>query len=393
VSTPLPAAPEQLQTPNLRETSYVVTDRVTQARQLVQSKAVDAPWANALYRALETDIIPEWLIRVGIRRMLAQKIVAETEPSEAAQQAKRMAFFESLKAMPIAIDTRSANDQHYEVPTEFFNYVLGPHKKYSCAWWTPQTDALPHAEAAMLALTCERAQLADGQTILELGCGWGSLSLWMATHYPNATIKAVSNSRTQKAYIDTEAQKRNLNNLQVITANMVDFDATAATGLTFDRVVSVEMFEHMKNYQALLARISHWLKPDGKLFVHIFTHQTFAYHYEDTDGTDWLTRYFFAGGTMPSDDLLLYFQRDLRIEHHWRVDGTHYQQTANAWWNNMRAHRAQIMPILANTYGAQNAKRWWVYWKLFFLACAELWGYDQGRQWLVSHYLFNNANG
>ncbi|MEO6053223.1 MAG: class I SAM-dependent methyltransferase, partial [Chthoniobacterales bacterium] len=212
----------------------------------------------------------------------------------------------------------------------------------------------------------------------------GSLSLWMAEHYPNARITGVSNSRTQKIHIDAEAKRRGLTNLEIITANMNDFEPEGE----YDRVVSVEMFEHMKNYRRLMARVAKAMKAGGKLFVHIFTHRAFAYHFDGTDPSDWITRYFFEGGTMPSDDLLLYFQDDLRIHRHWQVDGTHYQKTSQEWLKNMDANDAVIHPILEQTYGRDNVAKWKSYWRVFFMACAELWGYRQGTEWIVSHYVF-----
>ena len=335
-------------------------------------------------RLLEKNLLPDWVLRRGIRRLLAQRIREETEPTPEAQRARLLAYVEDLKRRPIAEDTRAANEQHYEVPTAFYRWCLGPRLKYSGCLFPRGDETLGEAEEAMLALYVERGGLADGQHILDLGCGWGSLSLYLAEKFPRARITGVSNSRTQREHIETEARKRGLSNLRTLTCDMNAFDIAPGQ---FDRAVSVEMFEHMKNYGALLARIARWLKPDGRLFVHIFTHNRFAYAFTARDESDWMARYFFTGGQMPSHDLLRHFQGDLVLAEDWKVNGRHYQKTAELWLGNMDRHRDQILPLFADTYGP-DARKWWAYWRLFFLSCAELWGYRGGEEWLVSHYLF-----
>lgn len=345
--------------------------------------APDKKSSVLLYDLIATGMVPESLIRLGIRGMLVQKL-AELRCDDSQMLIKRTArFAEELKQQPIAIAVDFANQQHYEVPTEFFQYILGPAMKYSCCLWTEAVD-LKRAELAMLELTCKRAEIADGQNILDLGCGWGSFSLFVAARYKNIKITAVSNSQSQKSFIEAKACELGITNLTVITADINEFEINQR----FDRVVSVEMFEHAKNYERLLAKIAGWLCENGKLFVHIFSHIQHQYHFDVSDQSDWLSRYFFTGGTMPSDKLLLHFQNDLTVTGHWRVNGEHYKKTADAWLDNMVRNRKPLLKIIGETYGQDQSRRWWIYWRLFFMSCAELFGFDGGTQWMVSHYLF-----
>jgi cyclopropane-fatty-acyl-phospholipid synthase len=331
--------------------------------------------------------VPDWAIRYGIRRLLAARLANE---ARIGKDETLDSFVGELKRSPIAKETDKANEQHYELPPPYFEKVLGPRLKYSCGWWSDTARTLAESEEAMLRLTCDRAELKSGQHILELGCGWGSLTLWMAEQYPESSITAVSNSRPQREFILNRAKERGLTNVAVVTSDMNAFKADRQ----YDRIISVEMFEHMKNYHRLLENISNWLYPEGKLFVHIFTHRHYAYHFEDSGRPDdWMANTFFTGGTMPSDDLLLRFQDDLRIERHWRVNGEHYSKTLEAWLKLQDEKESEVRPIFEETYGSPEAASLWIQrWRIFYMSCSELFGYKGGKEWMVSHYLFRKPD-
>lgn len=334
---------------------------------------------------MERGLTPTFLIRFGIRNLLRQRLEAckQDQLSGAMDQ-----FLESLNSGPIAKVPEKANEQHYELPPEFFQFILGPHRKYSSLYYERPDVSLQEAEEAMLQLTCERADLQDGQEILELGCGWGSLTLWMAKHYPHSRITAVSNSTPQRLEIEKLAHQQKLNNVQVITADMNDFQ----TEKQYDRIVSVEMFEHMHNYRELMKRIATWLKPTGKLFVHIFCHREYAYPFTTENASDWMGKYFFSGGLMPSERLPERYTTELRLTQHWRVNGQHYAFSARDWIKQMDQNQTELLRILEDHYGKNEAKRWFIRWRVFFLACEELFGYHSGEEWYVSHLLFEKVN-
>ncbi len=310
------------------------------------------------------------LIRYGCARELKQR-----EGLDDPQGFRRL-----LRQSPIAVHTEDANRQHYEAPAAFYQAVLGKHLKYSCCYWPDGVDGLDEAEEAMLGMICERARLADGQEVLDLGCGWGALSLYLAEHYPNARVTGLSNSHSQRAFIERRARERGLGNLRIVTADVSGFEFPRQ----FDRVVSVEMFEHVRNYEQLFAKIARWMRPAALLFVHVFAHARFAYFYED----NWMAEHFFTGGLMPSDDLLLGFTDDVRVLDHWRLGGEHYQKTSEAWLANMDRRRDEVMVVFRHHYG-DDAGKMFQMWRLFFLTCAESFGFANGREWGVSHYLFS----
>jgi cyclopropane-fatty-acyl-phospholipid synthase len=341
--------------------------------------------APGLLGLAERALLPDTLLRLGIRRQCAARLRAERAGGAAAQEARQQRLVTELRTGPLAAHTAAANEQHYELPPEFFEQCLGARRKYSCAYYPRGIETLDLAEEAMLALYGERAKLADGQQILELGCGWGSLTLWMAERYRNAHIVAVSNSRAQRHYIEARCRVLGLDNVSVMTC---DVNHLALPAARFDRCVSIEMFEHMRNYETLLARVAAWLKPDGKLFAHLFAHRTLMYPFEVQGANNWMGRHFFTGGLMPAADTLLWFQRDLTLEARWLIDGTHYQRTANHWLANHDTNRAAVAAVLARAYGTDGAALWSQRWRTFWMACAETFGYANGQEWLVAHYRF-----
>ena len=339
----------------------------------------------SLIELCERGLIPDALTRFGIRRLCARRLQDEGADRPEHADARYQALLQQLRQSPIAIETAAANEQHYQLPTSFFQLCLGKRLKYSSCYYATGRESLDDAEEAMLALYGERAELTDGQRILELGCGWGSLTLWMAERYPNARITAVSNSSTQRAHIEAICAQRGWNHVQVLTRDVNQLELPAGQ---YDRCVSIEMFEHMRNYDTLLTRIAGWLAAEGKLFVHIFCHRSLMYPFETQGDDNWMGKYFFTGGLMPAADTLLHFQQHLAIEQRWLLPGTHYEQTSNHWLANQDRNRDQVMAVLTDAYGAAEAALWNQRWRIFWMSCAELFGYDQGRQWLVAHYRF-----
>lgn len=333
----------------------------------------------------ERGLIPDVLLRAGIRRLCAKRLRDEHADDIERADLRARNLLSELRDSPIAIATQEANDQHYEVPSRFFELCLGTRLKYSSCYYATGRETLDEAEDAMLALYGERAQLADGQRILELGCGWGSLTLWMAQRYPEARITGVSNSASQREHILAQATARGLSNVEILTR-----DVNALTlEERFDRIVSIEMFEHVRNHARLFERIHGWLADDGKVFVHVFCHRTLLYPFEDAGEDDWMARHFFTGGLMPAADTFLQLPEHLAIEERWLLSGVHYARTANHWLANQDAHADEVQRVLAQSHGDADAARWAQRWRMFWMSCAELFGYRNGNEWGVAHYRFS----
>jgi cyclopropane-fatty-acyl-phospholipid synthase len=355
--------------------------------QLHDTRYQDRFMPTATARAInwtEQGLVPDNVIRHAIRGLLKRRLAGLGTDNCQVMADNQADFIRGMNQDAVAPLPHRANEQHYEVPSDFFLHVLGAQGKYSCGYWDSGITDLDAAEVEALQITCEHAGLEDGMDILELGCGWGSLTLWMARRFPNSRITAISNSGSQQQHIERLAREQQAGNVSVLLRDMNDFFCLEK----FDRIVSVEMFEHMRNYRALFGRISGWLRPGGRFFMHIFCHRDVPYAFEDRNDTDWMSRHCFSGGMMPSDDLPLHFQEHLRVLRQWRWNGRHYEKTANAWLQNMDRNRQILWPILQRTYGPEFTRQWWMRWRMFFMACAELFGYDNGRQWWVSHYLF-----
>tara|TARA_B100000029_G_scaffold504129_1_gene582429 strand:+ start:1003 stop:2037 length:1035 start_codon:yes stop_codon:yes gene_type:complete len=337
-----------------------------------------------LIKLAENGFLPDFLVRYGIYLTCKSRLEKESGYSIEDLEAKKQDWIAQMQNSDIALVPDKANEQHYEVPAEFFDIVLGPQLKYSSGYWERDTLGLEDSENNMLSISVERAEIEDGMKILDIGCGWGSLSFYMAQRYPNSQITSVSNSKDQREFIKSKCDRIGIENINAMTADMNEFKPENR----FDRVVSIEMFEHMRNYWKLLFRISSWLKDDGKLFIHIFSHKSFVYPFENERESDWMAREFFSGGMMPSHDLLLNFQKDLNIEKTWRISGQHYEKTSLCWLKNMDSNKSKIIKIFSDTYGVKKSKLWFQRWRIFFMSCEKLFGFNNGQEWGISHYRF-----
>lgn len=338
---------------------------------------------------MEAGYLPDSLIRWGIKKLLKVRIKElNNEIKKSSYNEYLQSYISTISKSELAVHTRAANHQHYEVPTEFYDYCLGDHKKYSCCYWENDTDTLEDAEARALEVSIERAEIKDGMSILELGCGWGSMSLELAKRFPSSKITVVSNSKTQKKYIDQKAKENNFNNLEVLTLDLGKIENYHFSGSKFDRVISIEMMEHIRNYSTFMKNVSLVMNPNALFFVHIFTHKTTPYFFENEGEDNWMGKYFFTGGQMPSANLVTHFSGDLTLNNQWTWSGKHYEKTSNAWLEKMDLNRQKILTHFQKVYGISEAQIWFQRWRVFYMSCAELFGYDDGNEWFVSHYLF-----
>lgn len=341
-------------------------------------------WQTVASRGAEQGRLPDALIRFGIRQLCRQRLQDQCTFEVEKEQVMNQALWQHSQTTTIVASPELANEQHYELPAAFFQMVLDDQLKYSCGHFQHPTDDLNAAESAMLALSVQRAEVADGMNLLDLGCGWGALTIYLAQQFPRAHITAVSNSRPQRLFIKQRLQSLQLTNVEVITADINEFEPRRQ----FDRILSIGLLEHLRNHRWLFARLATWLTPTGPFFVYIFTHRSSSYFFETEGEDNWMGRCFFTGGMILSNHWLLYHQRHLHIERHWLVNGQHYQRTANAWLGNLDRHRAAIEALFQQHYPHGEAATWCQRWRIFFMACAELFGYQRGQQWMVSHYLF-----
>ena len=345
-------------------------------------------FANSLTRLAESGLLPDQMVRHGIRQLLSRRLATIADDSNLEGENKLAEFADVLRRSPLAVETDAANQQHYEVPAEFFRRVLGPRLKYSCCHFSTDLATLSEAEDLMLYETCRRAEIDRDMRILDLGCGWGSLTLWIAENYRGCRITAVSNSASQREFIEARARAQGLDNVRVVTADMRTFNP----GEQFDRIVSVEMFEHLRNYELLFRRVADWLAHDGKAFVHVFCHRSTPYLFEADGAANWMGRHFFTGGMMPSENLLAEFQDDVKIESQWRVSGLHYWRTCEGWLQNLDRNRADLLRLFERTFSSRKSRVLLQRWRMFFMACAELFRYRDGKEWFVGHYLMGRRD-
>ena len=338
-------------------------------------------WFNPL---LARGLIPDWILRRGVRSQGKERLNMMNKVDSRKEYSK---FINEASTGNIAVNTDDANNQHYEVDSEFFKYCLGKNLKYSCCFWDDSTLDLDSAEDNMLEIYSKRAEIKDGMNILDIGCGWGSLSLFLAQKYPKSEITGVSNSSSQKIFIDSEASKRNISNLKIITRDINDF----RTEEKYDRIISIEMFEHTKNTKKLMNLINDWLNPNGLFFMHVFAHKENPYYFDRDQKNAWMAKYFFTGGMMPNHNLFKDLKSNLEYQKSWMLSGEHYEKTSNAWLDKMDQNKKEILSLFERSNSSSIAKRKFHFWRLFYIACAEIFGYDNGNEWVVSHHLFKKS--